>query len=162
MISVAVVIQSRRPSRLFAGGAAGGSTGSGWRAFSRAGSFSRPRSMGPFGRSTARGTLSSATALLTESLSSAYTYQKATFDRARSSRPHYNVAAHDGDWHDNQLLYYLADQPYILTDDENIRTKCQASPDNEGLLLKAFWTEYPARPTALGGTQFYYLGFRSL
>jgi hypothetical protein len=40
--------------------------------------------------------------------SAAYEYQKTIFDKARSN-PSYNLAKHDGDWIDNQQLFYLCD-----------------------------------------------------
>src|SRR5216683_5974704 len=48
----------------------------------------------------------------------AYEYQRATFETA-AANPQYNVTKHDGDWIDNQHLFYLCDPGiFVLTDEE--------------------------------------------
>ena len=78
--------------------------------------------------------------LLGNRLGAAYEYQKESFGRATASRKQFNVTKHDGDWHDNQLLYYLCDPTiHILTDDVELKQKCGSSDQRDRvLLLKEF------------------------
>lgn len=74
-------------------------------------------------------------ALLGERLSAAYEYQRGTFETA-AANPQYNVTKHDGDWIDNQHLFYLCDPTiFILTDEEGIRSKCRNSDQSSRVLL---------------------------
>ena len=77
--------------------------------------------------------------VLGERLSAAYEYQKHNFDAA-SKNPTYNAAKHEGDWVDNQQLYYLCDPTiFLLTDDSGIPQKCAKSGQSKRtLLLKEF------------------------
>lgn len=73
--------------------------------------------------------------LLGESWSAAYEYQSNTFATAMDN-PNYNPTKHDGDWIDNQHLYYLCDPNIsILTDEESLRSKCPHSDQRKRILL---------------------------
>ncbi len=73
--------------------------------------------------------------LLGERLSAAFEYQRNSFLTA-AENPQYNVTKHDGDWVDNQQLFYLCDPALsLLTDDENIRDKCSGSAQCSRVLL---------------------------
>ncbi len=68
-------------------------------------------------------------------LSAAYAFQSHTF-RTAMAGPSYNVTKHDGDWIDNQQLFYLCDSNlYVLTEEESIRDKCSTSKQSERILL---------------------------
>jgi hypothetical protein len=73
--------------------------------------------------------------ILGKRLSAAYEYQKITFETA-ADNPTYNVTKHDGDWVDNQQLYYLCDPTlYFLTEETEIRSKCRKSDQCDRILL---------------------------
>jgi hypothetical protein len=76
---------------------------------------------------------------LAEGLDAAYKYQKYNFTTA-SNTPDYKATKHEGDWTDNQQLYYLSDPTmFLLTDDSGIRNKCnQSEQANRILLLQEF------------------------
>ena len=69
-------------------------------------------------------------------ISAAYDYQKESFREAKAAAKNYNVTKHDGDWNDNQQLYYLCDPSmHLLTDDAGIKRKCASSPQCDRVLL---------------------------
>jgi hypothetical protein len=72
---------------------------------------------------------------LAKRLSAAYEYEKANFNVARDN-PNLNIAKRDSDWGDFQQLFYLSDPlVHLLTEDERIRTTCQASEQSRRILL---------------------------
>jgi hypothetical protein len=74
-------------------------------------------------------------AKLGKQLNAAYEYQRGTFETA-AANPQYNVTKHDGDWIDNQQLFYLSDPNiFVLTDEEGIRSKCSNSDQSSRILL---------------------------
>ncbi|MDP8980240.1 MAG: hypothetical protein M3O35_06585 [Acidobacteriota bacterium] len=77
--------------------------------------------------------------LLGARLDAAYCYQKQTF-RTVFTDSKYNVANHDGDWVDNQQLFYLCDPGmHLLTDDDGIVKKSASSTQCKRVLpLKTF------------------------
>lgn len=67
--------------------------------------------------------------------SAAYEYQRTIFDKARSNAS-YNTAKHDGDWIDNQQLFYLCDPNlFLLTDDAQIKKQSVNSEQCDRVLL---------------------------
>lgn len=68
-------------------------------------------------------------------LSAAYEYERTNFNVA-AANPHLNVGKRDSDWGDFQQLFYLCDSSlHLLTDDEGIRNKCEASEQSKRIIL---------------------------
>jgi hypothetical protein len=73
--------------------------------------------------------------LLGLSLEAAYEYQKQSFLVAARNRS-YNATKHNGDWVDNQQLFYLSDPSVsLLTEEKSIKEKCKGTNQSHRVLL---------------------------
>jgi hypothetical protein len=68
-------------------------------------------------------------------MSAAFEYERTNFNIA-ANNPNLNIGKRDSDWGDFQQLFYLCDPTlHMLTDDEDIRTKCKASEQSRRIIL---------------------------